>query len=305
MMNINKIMMNQKNWGRWAPGERKEERRGRGSWFHGRYATLAETGQSGEKVKVFRGSRCIRSAKKWWWWFCCSYFITNSLLNTYNRSAPLVLRLLLKHLLLQDTPVHRFFTTKKMFTTILLLFISSCIVSNVSCQTLRGQQNVSLTRRPAPGHDLIGDPPGGPDPCPLRFGNFFEFIYEGSPNGGCETMSFNLLPWTRSSNTATLTTTEHLQDEGHRKLPITVTYSHSLAGLGNDVLGNENIGLTASTNPVLYNVSPNYAGFIFVAKATIEADDGPCYTYASKCLLRCVPGARDWRPTDPPLCENV
>jgi len=112
--------------------------------------------------------------------------------------------------------------------------------------------------------------------CPS--GSDIEFVYEGIAGGTCETMSFYLLHTSQ--------------------FPDVEYYSYSLAGLGNDIPGNENIGLTAYANPVIHE---NNANYIFVAKVKVEG----CPQVFSRCTLDCAPGGQSNSPNDPPFCEYV
>ena len=122
-------------------------------------------------------------------------------------------------------------------------------------------------------------PPITPTPphssCPS--GSDFEFVYEGVAGIACETMSFYLL---------------HASE-----FPDVEYYSYSLAGLGNDIRGNENIGLTAYANPLIHeDNAPNY---IFVAKVQVEG----CPQVISRCTLDCVPGGPSPSQPNPPFCD--
>jgi hypothetical protein len=121
--------------------------------------------------------------------------------------------------------------------------------------------------------------PSNPTPslsCPS--GSDIEFIYEGLAGVMCETISFFL--------------------NGASQFP-DVEYSYSLAGLGNDIPGNADIGLTSYRNPVINQ--PNAPNYIFVAKVKV----GGCPLVFNKCLLDCVPGGPSPSPNDPPFCEYI
>jgi len=116
-----------------------------------------------------------------------------------------------------------------------------------------------------------------PHSCPS--GSDITFLYEGHAGRSCETMSFYL--------------------NSPSQFPDVEYYSYSLAGLGNDIPGNENIGLTAYENPLInQDNAPNY---IFVAKVKVEG----CSRVFSRCTLDCVSGGPSPSPNDPPFCEYV
>jgi len=123
-------------------------------------------------------------------------------------------------------------------------------------------------------------PPNKPTPphsCPS--GSDITFVYEGLAGMLCETMSFYL--------------------NGASQFPDVDYYSYSLAGLGNDIPGNANIGLTAISNPLIHQ--PNAPNYMFVAKVKVEG----CPQVFSRCTLDCVSGGPSPSPTDPPFCEYV
>ena len=76
-----------------------------------------------------------------------------------------------------------------------------------------------------------------------------------------------------------------------------VDYSYSLAGLGNYIPGNENIGLPANANPRMHE--DNAHNYIFVAKVKVEG----CSRVFSRCTLDCVPGGPYSSPNDPPFAN--
>jgi len=131
---------------------------------------------------------------------------------------------------------------------------------------------------PTPSCPPTSPSPPTPSPtCPS--GSDIDFVYEGVAGVMCETMSFFLHPASQ--------------------FPDVEYYSYSLAGLGNDIPGNENIGLTASVNPLIHR--PNAPNYIFVAKVKVEG----CPPVFSTCLLDCVSGGLSPGPNDPPFCEYV
>lgn len=117
--------------------------------------------------------------------------------------------------------------------------------------------------------------PTPPHSCPS--GSDITFVYEGLAGVTCETMSFYL--------------------NGASQFPDLEYYSYSLAGLGNDIPGDANIGLTATSNPLIHR--PNAPNYIFVAKVKVEG----CPQVFSRCTLDCVAGGPSLSPTDPPFCR--
>lgn len=126
---------------------------------------------------------------------------------------------------------------------------------------------------PTPSTPTAPSPPTPSLPCPS--GSDILFLYEGHMGATCETMSFYLIG----------------------AFPYVEYYSYSLSGLGNDIPGNENIGLTANVNPLIHQ--PGAPNYIFVAKVKVEG----CPLVFSSCLLDCVPGGPSPGPTDPPFCD--
>ncbi len=102
-------------------------------------------------------------------------------------------------------------------------------------------------------------------------------MYEGTAGVTCDTMPFFL-------------------NAASRLFPDVEYYSYSLAGIGSDVPGNENIGLS---NPLINQ--PNAPNYIFVAKVKVEG----CPQVSNRCLLDCVPGGPSPSPNDPPFCDNL
>ena len=173
-------------------------------------------------------------------------------------------------------------------TTIQRIMSSASGIATEKISSSDGKKRaLRLLRKPKPKEDSYwcwiwpcspAPPPITPTPphssCPS--GSDFEFVYEGVAGITCETMSFNLL---------------HAS-----QFPDVEYYSYSLAGLGNDILGNENIGLTAYANPLIHE---NNANYIFVAKVKVEG----CPQVFSRCTLDCVPGGPSLSPNDPPFCD--
>ena len=122
-------------------------------------------------------------------------------------------------------------------------------------------------------------PPCSVVPVPVTYGDFIEFNYEGSPQGGCETMYFSLRETGGYTN---------------------VEYFYSLVGLGTDVPGS-NADLNSNVVPALYQGNQN---FIFVGKAEVTLPGGTTKILATKCLLDCVAGGPAPGRGDPERCES-
>jgi hypothetical protein len=128
-----------------------------------------------------------------------------------------------------------------------------------------------------PGEPGLPGEPARPPPsgtCPS--GGDIWFIFEGVVGGPCETISFYLDDASQYPN---------------------IDYSHSLAGLGNDIPGNTDIGLDS----VALIHQPDAPNYIFVAKVAVPG----CPEVLGRCLLDCAPGGNGPGQLDPPFCGYV
>ena len=135
-----------------------------------------------------------------------------------------------------------------------------------------------LTDDDGPTHQGAGWPPI------VSFGDFIKFQYEGSLQGGCETMHFAM--------------SAYAKDKLESRVITNVEYFYSLTGLGIDVPGS-NTDLNSNVVPELYQGNQN---FIFVGKVKVTLGDGTTEFLASKCLLDCVAGGPAPGERDPERC---
>ena len=152
--------------------------------------------------------------------------------------------------------------------------------SNDRKRALRFQKpELGVRPTPCPHPHSPPSPPSPTHSCPS--GSDIVFMYEGVAGAACETMSFFLDP--------------------ESQFPDVEYYSYSLAGLGNDIPGNENIGLTDHPNGNPLINQPNAPNYIFVAKVKVEG----CPQVSNRCLLDCVPGGPSPSQNDPPFCDHL
>jgi len=140
-----------------------------------------------------------------------------------------------------------------------------------SPQPSRPPSHSPQTSRPSPRRFPTPIKQPSPEYCPEE--DDFTFLYEGVAGVICETISFFLDPAQPS-----------------------VIFSYSLAGSGNNILGNSDIGLTMQGNSLINQPGAN--NYIFVAKAEVPG----CNAVFKSCLLDCVPGGPQPSSSDPPYC---
>ena len=114
-----------------------------------------------------------------------------------------------------------------MFATVLLFLVLASCSGLVSCRLGKERLKRPVPRPegpPLPGRNACdddGDLPPSPRcnfPGPVfSFGDFIEFHYEGSPQGGCETMHFGI--------------SAYAKDKLESRVITNVEYFYSLTGL--------------------------------------------------------------------------